>query len=159
MKRKKEFDGRQYAAQPIDLLKSPVWDVLSNTARKIIARIEIELANHGGKDNGKLPVTYEQFRQYGISRRLVARSIREAEALGIISCKHGRGGNADLRQPSLFGLTYRRTDNAPATDDWRRITTKSEAKKTAAAARDFRAHLFPNPHPLSGPENLNFRTH
>jgi hypothetical protein len=31
----------------------------------VISRIEIELAHHGGNDNGQLPVTTDDFVEYG----------------------------------------------------------------------------------------------
>jgi hypothetical protein len=46
----------------------------------VMSRIEIELAAHGGNDNGRLPVTTEQFVEYGMHRTSVAPAIREAEA-------------------------------------------------------------------------------
>ena len=50
----------------------------------MLSRIEIEFLHHGGKDNGKLPVTYEQFVEYGMDRAGIAPAIRETEALGFI---------------------------------------------------------------------------
>jgi hypothetical protein len=53
--------GKQFAPRTIEMLESPAHRVLSLSARRVIDRIEIELAHHGGMDNGKLPVTFEQF--------------------------------------------------------------------------------------------------
>ena len=38
---------------------------------RILARIEIEHAKHGGRDNGRLPVTFANFREYGIDHDAV----------------------------------------------------------------------------------------
>ena len=57
--------GEQFAPHTIAMLRSPAWRALSLSARRILDRIEIELADHGGTDNGKLPVTYDDFEQYG----------------------------------------------------------------------------------------------
>jgi hypothetical protein len=42
----------QFAARPIEMLESPAYRVLSLSAHRVITRIEIELAHHGGNDNG-----------------------------------------------------------------------------------------------------------
>jgi hypothetical protein len=58
IKRRNSIDG-QFAAHTIEMIKSPAWSVLSLSARRVLDRIEIEHADHGGYDNGKLPVTYD----------------------------------------------------------------------------------------------------
>jgi hypothetical protein len=47
----------QFAPRTIDMLRSSAWSVLSLSGRRVIDRLEIELADHGGTDNGKLPCT------------------------------------------------------------------------------------------------------
>jgi hypothetical protein len=54
----------QFAPRRIEMLESPAYRVLNLTEHKILARIEIELASHGGLENGDLPVTYDQFVAY-----------------------------------------------------------------------------------------------
>jgi hypothetical protein len=105
----------------------------------VIARVEIELARHGGNDNDQLIVTTDDFIAYGMHRSSVASAQREAEALGFIRIKRGRGGNAEHRTPSLFGLTFayhRNSRRHPPTDDWRKFKTIEEAEQIARAARD-----------------------
>src|SRR5689334_17678696 len=114
--------GGQFAWRLIEMLRSPAYRALSLSGHRILARLEIELAQHGGDDNGKLPTTFDQFAEYGISRRLVAPAIREVVALGFIEVtERGRAGNAEWRRPSVYRLTYRPTRIAEATDDWRKI--------------------------------------
>jgi hypothetical protein len=74
----------QFAPRTIAMLRSPAWRVLSLSARRVLDRLEIELADHGGVDNGKLPVTYEDFVRYGIERHAIAPALRELVALGFI---------------------------------------------------------------------------
>ena len=50
--------GGQFVMRRIDMLRSPAFCVLSLTGRRILDRLEIEHAAHGGRDNGKLPVTF-----------------------------------------------------------------------------------------------------
>jgi hypothetical protein len=126
--------GGQFAPRTIEMLRSPAWRVLSLSARRVLDRLEIELADHGGTDNGKLPVTYQDFVQYGIERHAIAPALREVVVLGFIEItERGRAGNAEFRRPSLYRLTYRHTRSAP-TDEWRRIG-EDEAEVIARAAR------------------------
>ena len=139
IKRRNNKISGQFAARLIEMLESPAWRVLSLSGRRVIDRIEIELEHHGGNDNGRLPVTKRDFMDYGVSDRLVAPAIREAEALGFIRVtERGRGGNSEYRQPNRFFLTFAhcRTSRAePPTHDWRKIETIEEAEAIAAAAR------------------------
>jgi hypothetical protein len=97
-------------------------------------RLEIELADHGGKDNGRLPCTFADFERYGIDRHAIAPAIREVVALGFVEVTEaGRAGNAEFRKPNLFRLTYRPTKYAP-TEEWSKIT-EEEAFIIARAAR------------------------
>jgi hypothetical protein len=76
--------GGQFAARTIEMLESAAFRVLSLSARRVLDRLEIELAHHGGQDNGKLPVTFDHFQQYGMHRQAIAPGIRECVALGFV---------------------------------------------------------------------------
>jgi len=126
--------GGQFAPHTIAMLRSPAWRALGLSARRMLDRIEIELADHGGTDNGKLPVTYNDFVQYGIHRHSIRSAIREVVALGFVEITEpGRAGNAEWRKPNLFRLTYRNTKYAP-TDEWQKIT-EEQAERIARTAR------------------------
>jgi hypothetical protein len=139
VKRRNRISG-QFRAHMIEMIESPAWRTLSLSARRVIDRIEIELAHHGGNDNGRLPVTFEDFEAYGIHHDAIAPAIREAGALGFIRVmERGRGGNAEYRQPNKFFLTFAhcRTSRAePPAHDWRKIKTIEEAETIARAARN-----------------------
>lgn len=175
LKRRNRISG-QWSPRLIEMLESPAYQALSLSAHRAMARIEIELAHHGGNDNGRLPVTKLDFMDYGISARLVAPAIRELEALGFIRVtERGRGGNSEYRQPNKFFLTFahsRDSRQSPPTHDWRKIKTVEEATEIATAARndkspravqfaknrakktETRDHLVgPKPGSLSVPEN------
>lgn len=155
--------GGQFAPRLIEMLESPAYRVLSKSAHRILARLEIELAHHGGKDNGRLPVTFEDFQNYGIDRHAIAPAIRECEGLGFIAItEHGRAGNAEFRSPNKFRLTYRPTERAEPPDDWRRVKTVEDARNLAYEARrrvskkqnsnGGKRHLsMGNPTPKTGP--------
>ena len=49
--RKNRISG-QWSPRPIEMLESPAYRTLSLSAHRVISRIEIELARHGGHDNG-----------------------------------------------------------------------------------------------------------
>jgi hypothetical protein len=126
----------QFAPRLIEMLESPAFCVLSLSGRRILDRLEIELAHHGGYDNGVLPVTLDNFQDYGVDRHAIAPAIREVEALGFAQVmERGRAGNADYRTSNKFWLTYRPTGRAAQTDEWRRIKTFNDAKAIAREAR------------------------
>jgi hypothetical protein len=101
----------------------------------VLSRIEIELRHHGGRDNGKLPVTFDDFAAYGAHRHAIAPAIRELVALGFIEImEQGRAGNAEFRRPSKYRITYEYADRAPPTHEWRRIT-EDDAAMIAKGAR------------------------
>jgi hypothetical protein len=132
----------QFAPRLVEMLESPAYRALSHSALRVISRVEIELAHHGGKDNGKLPVTYDNFQDYGIDRHAIGPAIREAVALGFLEITEaGRAGNAEWRKPNLFRITFRHAKGLPGdgTHEWRRIDTKDEAVSTAKAARKMKA--------------------
>ena len=82
-RKRTRIDG-QFAARDIKMLESHAFRELSLSARRVLDRLEIELAHHGGMDNGKLPVTYDDFQRYGIDRHAIAPAIR-ARSVGVCS--------------------------------------------------------------------------
>jgi hypothetical protein len=164
IKRRNRISG-QWSPRLIEMLESAAHRALSLSAHRVISRVEVELGHHGGNDNGRLPVTFEDFAEYGINHNAIAPAIREAEALGFIRVtEHGRGGNADHRQPNKFFLTFAQARDSrtnPPTNDWRKIKTAEEAEAIARSARqnkNERAVQFAQrriaqtkkPHPQSG---------
>ena len=128
--------GGQFAPREIEMLESPAYRALSLSGHRALARIEIELAHHGGTDNGRLPVTYDNFQDYGIDRHAIGPALRELAALGLIQITDpGRAGNREFRRPAKYRLTYRHTKEASATHEWKSITTKEEADRVAQRAR------------------------
>ncbi len=132
--------SEQFSARYISMLESPAFRVLSRGAHQFLARLEIELAHHGGNNNGRLPLTYQDLIEYGMSRNQIAAAMREAIALGFAECtRQGRGGNADNRRASLWRITYQHDRNSgtnPPSHEWRRVKTIEQAERIARAARD-----------------------
>ena len=87
-KRRNKIDG-QFNARTLKMMESPAYRALSLSARRVMDRICIELMHHGGNDNGKLPVTYEHFVEYGIARHAIAPAIREARMKPLVLVRRG----------------------------------------------------------------------
>ena len=122
-RKRTRIDG-QFAAREIKMLELPTFRELSLSARRVLDRLEIELAHHGGMDNGRLPVTYDDFQRYGIDRHAIAPAIRELVALGFIEVtEHGRAGNAEWRKPNQFRITYKHTRETSPMHEWKGIET------------------------------------
>jgi hypothetical protein len=119
-----------------EMIASPAWRVLSLSARRVLDRIEIELCRHGGKDNGRLPVTHQNFEDYGVHHDGVGPAIRELEWLGFIEVtQRGTAGKAEQRRPNLFRLTYVKSFGEEPTDEWMAVLTIEDAERIATAAR------------------------
>ena len=135
-RRRTQIDG-QFAARLIKMLESPPYRQLSLSARRVLDRLEIELGHHGGMDNGRLPVTFDDFQRYGIDRHAIAPAIRELIALGFVEVtEHGRAGNADWRSPNRFRITYKHTKDAGPSHEWKRIQTAERARAKAREAME-----------------------
>jgi len=121
------------------MLESFAYRALSLSARKVLDRLEIEFAHHGGENggqNGKLIATYDDFEAYGMDRHAIGPAINEVIALGFVEIKEqGCAGNERYRRPNKFRLTYRHSAKDHPTHDWRRVTSKKQAQELAAEAR------------------------
>jgi hypothetical protein len=130
----------QWSSRPIDMQKSAAYRVLNGAERMMLDRIEIELASHGGKDNGALPVTFSDFEEYGIRRALIAPSRRALVKLGFITFTQGRHSSPTMQDPNVFGITYKVFVNgreAKPTNAWRRLPGDlAECAKIAITARN-----------------------
>jgi len=142
----------QFSARLIEMLESPAYRVLSLSARRVIERVEIEHAHHGGKENGRLPVTFDHFHEYGMHRHAIAPAIREAVALGFLRITiPGRAGNAEHRTPNYFRLTFIPAkgeygkDGNGCTNEWRSIESIEIAEAIAVAARKTKSQCRKTP--------------
>jgi hypothetical protein len=127
-----------FVARLVEMLDSPAWRTLSLSARRLLDCLDIENRRHGAKINGKLIVTFEQLRGYGMDRHAIAPAIREAVALGFVKItRQGCAGNADQRQPTQYRLTYHPAEGVPGygSNEWRSVASSEEANRIAAEAR------------------------
>jgi hypothetical protein len=130
----------QFVPHTIEMLESAAYRALSVSGHRVLARIEIEHGHHGGKENGRLPGTYDNFEDYGISPKSVAPALREVQALGFVNITtRGRASKSDFgRHPNYFGLTYLpgpAPKFADPTNDWKQHQTPADASKVARDAR------------------------
>jgi hypothetical protein len=131
----------QFVYKLVELLESPAHRVLSLSALRVLDRILIEHANHGGKENGKLPVTYEHFVELGMDRHAIAPAIRELAALGFIEItERGHPSAGEFRNPNKFRLTFIPTKSANPTHEWRKIENMVSARVIAQQARRASKH-------------------
>lgn len=120
-----------FAWQTAELLSSPAWRGMSPNTRRLIDRLMIEHIQHGGIENGKLPVTHADFEAHGLSRNFIRAAIDEAEAFGLIRFRRG-GRWGGVKRPSLYQLTWIGTSDAPPTNEWEATSEKTvEAWKRA----------------------------
>ncbi len=132
----------QFAPRLIEMLESPAYRALSLSARRVLDRLEIELGHHGGNDNGKLPVTYQNFVDYGIDRTCIFSAIQECSALGFtVVTEWGVAGIGEFRTPTLYRLTYRPADgiDGDGSHEWRMFTSLDEALSAAKTARTIKS--------------------
>lgn len=132
----------QFIPRPVNMLSSPAYRVLSLSAHRVLARVEIEHASHGGFENGDLPVTFADFERYGVDRHAIGPAIAECVALGFLRITHhGRSGNGAYRSANRFRLTYLPLRGVAPTHGWKHVETDGEARTLARASRARKASV------------------
>ena len=141
-KRKSSITG-QFTARLVEMQESPAYRILSLSAHRALSRIEIELRHHGGEENGQLPVTFDNFVEYGIHRTSIGPALAELEALGFIithrAWDYGEGGRVPPAEQFRLTTYPELTGVGPEGCRWRRFRTLEEAFTAAEAARTFLA--------------------
>jgi DNA-binding transcriptional MocR family regulator len=119
--------------------RSYAWRALSRAAHQCLSRIEIELADHGGNDIDELPVTFDDFEEYGVNRHGIGAALAELEALGFIDItERGVAARAaEYRRSNKFRLLTRPWQKSGGNRQlrWDRFKSLHEADAAAAAAR------------------------
>jgi hypothetical protein len=132
--------GEQFIAHPVAMLKSAAFRSLKLAERKILDRLEIEHARHGGKRNGDLVCTYTDFRKHGVRKASISDAIKQLVRRGLIEItKQGRPSYGDLRNPSHYRLTYLSTFQnevwTDATHEWRCLEKQKARYENVPGAR------------------------
>ncbi len=129
------------------MLLSPAFKELCRckSAYMVVMRLIQEHVIHGGQDNGRLIVTYEQFEKFGISSNVVGDGIAIAEALRFIRVERGAvhleaGSCPDrfIRDRNEYTLTFNHVGDQFETNDWNRIRTREEARGIVRMTRERR---------------------
>lgn len=145
----------QFLALRRDLLESDAWTEMTLAARLALDRLAIEHMAHGGKENGNLIVTYDDFAAFGVRRASVAEAIRLLEKLGlIVVTERGRGGNAEFRRPARYRVTFLSSGRASPTNEWASYAPRP------ISPRDIESRLENAPEPVGAktrPENRSVR--
>jgi hypothetical protein len=122
-----------------EMLESGAYRSLSINARRALDRINVEHMRHAGLKNGRLKVTWNDFVQWGIGRRLITRALNELIAAGLLAIEQiGRRSNGIERgEPTRYRLTFlpvaEPTNSRPATDDWKKFGDDLDAARRALA--------------------------
>ena len=128
--------AENWVSYPRSMLESPAFRVLGHTAIRVMHRIEVEHMAHGGAENGRLIVTYDQFEEYRVSRNSVGPAIRELVALGFLEITEKGIASNENGRPNRFRLTYVNVKSREQpTNEWRRVMTIEEADRLAKEAR------------------------
>jgi len=99
--------GIAWIARPRALLRSRVWASLGIYHHRMLAALECEHANHGGKQNGELVLTYTDGERAGIPRRCFNETLAWLSAVGLVKREHqGSYAGGALRDPNRYRLTY-----------------------------------------------------
>ena len=141
--RQHEQANRPPAGQPWvwftrEMMESPAWWALTAPARRVVDRIAVEHMHHGGTMNGELPVTYDDFQQFGISRHAIRTAIDVAIALGWVDVTvRGLRSYGSARRSSKYALTWLpRNDAIAATNRWATIKSRGDAAAIVASVQN-----------------------
>ncbi|ODT22156.1 MAG: hypothetical protein ABS35_15485 [Kaistia sp. SCN 65-12] len=108
----------------LEMLLSPAWQSAPRPLRRMIERLEIEHLRHGGLKNGELFVSFNQFVEFGISRRSIKPAQTLGKALGLLDVVQDHNlAQGSIRAPNAYRLTYVPAAGATSpSDDWRGLT-------------------------------------
>ena len=123
-----------------EMIESTAWRVMSARALKMFMRVCYEHILHGGTENGRLKITFDDFVQAGVRRQDVRATEAELIALGFIERRFDgrRGWGATKGSPAEFRLCHlsvRAADNIePPSNAWKRHATAEDAHHAVANA-------------------------
>jgi hypothetical protein len=137
-----------FAQLTLALFGSIALTAASLAARRTLDRLIAEHLKHGGKENGRLAVSYAQLAIHaGVQEREIAGALAELVDLGlvIISRRGQRPNGAAKTRPNLYRLTFLPDyEGGWPSDEWQRydasIGTVSKAWSVALARAKRIAH-------------------
>jgi hypothetical protein len=120
-----------------ELLESGAYRALSIHGIRALNRIQIEHMAHGGLENGRLKVTWNDFEKYGVTRKWISHALNEIITFGLATLeRRGRRFHGeDHGEPAQYRLTYlpvsEPANTSPATNEWKRFGTSITAARDA----------------------------
>ena len=119
-----------------DFLESEAWRTAPINTRRVVERLMLEHMAHAGTENGNLPCTYDDFMRFGVWRRYIGTSIRDAATRGlIIITQKGRASAGENRWPSKYALGWLpMRDGAPASNNWKAWTRPKSISPSAQSS-------------------------
>jgi hypothetical protein len=134
-------DGQSWIWWTKEMYESVAFQELvkHRAARIVVDRVAYEHLRQGGKENGRLKITFDNFVAWGMSRSSVGNAVAIAQALGFIRLvKRGRASFEDLRYPGEYAVTWQVIGSDLQTNTWRWIWSEDAAKAKIAAAMQAR---------------------
>jgi hypothetical protein len=141
------------------LNESAAMAALTLGAHRALLRLEIELMQHGGKNNGKLIVTYNDLVAFGMDRSTIAPAIRLLANVGLVEITRRGWRAAEHGRPDQYRLTYLEAYGKPPTDEWKTYVPEQKKRRRSVAKNSkFRRENHttacrPENHTTPGPEN------
>lgn len=139
-----------------ELVNSPAWMAMGVNTRRLIDRLLIEHMDHAGTENGELPVTYDNFVEYGIHRDAIRGAIEEAGFLGLVRVTERGGKYGEKKIPSKYRLTWMGDKHgAPWTNEWKGVTQEQidnwkDQRKEIRWLKQERKNKFSSPETRTG---------
>jgi len=106
------------------LIESDAWATAPINTRRFVERLMLEHMAHAGTENGRLICTYDDCVAYGIGRRFINASIRDAVGRGLI-CRtvKGKPSAGNDKYPSRYALGWLPMyDGSAASNRWKRYS-------------------------------------
>ena len=100
-----ECGFEQFCWMPLEMMEHEAFRALSLNSLRLLNRLLVEHAQQGGQENGRLVVTHESLRDYGLTGSCVREAIDECVAFGFLRVKAG-GRWAGTNRPNRFQLTW-----------------------------------------------------
>ncbi len=96
---------RPWARIYVDVIDSAAWRGLSVNARRVLDALIAQHFRYCQKENGNLQISYRDFNNAGVTRRLIGAGIQELKDAGLITTRQGTPTNDVMRPPTLYELT------------------------------------------------------
>ena len=123
-----------------DILESEAWKSAPINTRRVVDRLALEHMAHAGTMNGKLICTFADFQKWGVGRRLISVSIRDAADRGlIVVTERGRASSGENRWPNKYALGWLPThDGGAALNRWKTWVPQSISPGSRKCTGDVR---------------------